>query len=67
VAAIILFNPSGLTLCFGFIAFVVAGAAGLDSPRAFAHLALWAAAILLRAAALIFRTLRGPASAAAVT
>jgi hypothetical protein len=52
-----LFNPSGLILRFGFV-----GAAGLDSPRVFADLALCAAAILLRAAALIFRPLRGVGS-----
>ena len=37
---------------------------GPDSPRNFAHLALCAAAILLRAAALIFRRLRGVGSEA---
>jgi hypothetical protein len=59
------FIPSGLILRFGFVAFILAGAVGSDSPRMFAHLALCAAVILLRAAALIFRRLRGAGSAVA--
>ena len=58
VAAMIRFKPSGLIRRFGLGAFTLA-CAGFDSPRAFAHRAFCAAAILRRAAALVFRSLRG--------
>jgi hypothetical protein len=59
------FIPSGLILRFGFDAFVVAGTAGLDLPRIFAHLSRCAALIRLRVAAENFRCLRGADSDAA--
>jgi len=58
------FKPSGLIRRFGLEAFAVAGT-GFVSPRSFANIALCAAAILLRPAALIFRLLAGVASDAA--
>jgi hypothetical protein len=55
------FRPSGLILPF-FLGAFTEGAADPDSLRIFAYLARCAAAILLRAAALILRRLRGAGS-----
>ena len=63
MAAIILLSPSGLIMRFGLLAF--AGAAGLDRPRAFAHLSRCASRIRLSAAGENFRRFRGGLDAAA--
>jgi hypothetical protein len=65
VAAMILFNPSGLILRFFFGVFM-AGADDTDSLLALAHLALCAMAILLRPATLILRRFRAGSGVAAV-
>jgi hypothetical protein len=68
VAAMIFAIPSLLIRRFGFDGCGVAGAAGSDSPRIFAHLAFCAIAILrLEAALNFFRFRPGASDVAAVS